>query len=82
MSSGFLTLGIWIFGSLVRYFVHSTISIPYDLAELFVLAVMACTPTIWIGRNKQIFKDFVSYFRRGISPNNSENSFGGVWIGP
>ena len=82
MTSGFLTLGIWVLSSLVRYLVGSTLCIPYDMAELFVLAVMACTPTIWIGRNKQIFRDFVSYFRGDISLNNLENDFGGVWIGP
>ena len=82
MTSGFLTLGIWVLSSLVRYLVGSTLCIPYDMAELFVLAVMACTPTIWIGRNKQIFRDFVSYLRGDIFLNNLENNFGGVWIGP
>ena len=83
MTSGFLTLGIWVMSgltvTLLRHLLHI---IPDDLAHLFALAVMACTPTIWIGRNQQILKDFVSYFRGDIAPNNLENDFGGVWIGP
>ena len=83
MTSGFLTLGIWVVSgltfALLKYLLHS---IPDDLARLIVSAVMACTPTIWIRRNQQILRDFVSYFREDISPNNLENDFGGVWIGP
>ena len=82
MTIGFLTLGIWVVSgltlALLRYMLHW---IPDDLADLYVLAVMASTPTIWIGRNQQIFKDFVFYCRGEISPNNLENDFGGVWIG-
>ena len=83
MSSGFITLGIWVMSgltsALLRYLLNS---IPDDLADLFALAVMACTPAIWIGRNQQILKDFVSYLRGEISQNTLENDFGGVWIGP
>ena len=82
MTSGFLSLGIWVISGLIFTLLRYFYSIPDDLAGLFYLAVMACTPTIWIGRNQQILKDFVSYLRGDISPNNLENDFGGVWIGP
>ena len=83
MTSGFFTLGIWVMSgltiTLLRRWLHI---IPDDLAHLFALAVMACTPTIWIGRNQQILKDFVSHFRGDIAPNSPENYSGGVWVGP
>ena len=82
MTSGFLTLGIWVMSGLIFALLGYFNSISDDLADLFVRAVMACTPTVWIGRNQQILKDFVSYLRGDISPNNLENDFGGVWIGP
>ena len=82
MTSGFLTLGIWVMSGLIFALLGYFNSISDDLADLFNLAVMACTPTVWIGRNQQILKDFVSYLRGDISPNNLENDFGGVWIGP
>ena len=60
MTSGFLTLGIWVVSglthALLRYMLHW---IPDDLADLYVLAVMACTPTVWIARNKKIIEEFV-----------------------
>ena len=87
MTSGFLTLSIWVMSGLTaalfRHLLHS--SMTGDLRKwghLFGAAVMALTPTIWIGRNPQILKDFVSFLRGDISPNNLENNFGGVWIGP
>ena len=80
MTSGFLTLGIWVTFSLLRFIVFG--SIPEDLVDLSVLAVMACTPTIWIARNKKIIEEFVLYMRGNISPSNLENNWGGVWIGP
>ena len=85
MTSGFLTLGVWVMSgltfSLLRYLLNI---IPDDLADLLYLPGMACTPAIWIGKNQQILKDFVSYLRGDIdiSPYNLENDFGGVWIGP
>ena len=82
MTSGFLTLGIWVISGLTFTLLRYFNSISDDLAGLFYLAVMACTPTIWIGRNQQVLKDFVSNLRGDISPNNLENVFGGVWIGP
>ena len=81
MTSGFLTLGIWVMSGLIFALLRYFNSISDDLADLFVRAVMACTPTVWIGRNQQILKDFVSYLRGDISPNNLENDFGGVWVG-
>ena len=80
MTSGFLTLGIWVTFSLLRFIVFGSIS--EDLVDLSVLAVMACTPTIWIARNKKIIEEFVLYMRGNISPSNLENNWGGVWIGP
>ena len=80
MTSGFLTLGIWVTFSLLRFIVFG--SIPEDLVDLSVLAIMACTPTIWIARNKKIIEEFVLYMRGNISPSNLENNWGGVWIGP
>ena len=78
MTSGFLTLGIWVISGLTFTLLGYFNSIPDDFAHLFYLAVMACTPTVWIGRNQQILKDFVSYLRGDISPNNLENDFGVV----
>ena len=80
MTSGFLTLGIWVTFSLLRFIVFG--SIPEDLVDLSVLAIMACTPTIWIARNKKIIEEFVLYMRGIISPSNLENNWGGVWVGP
>ena len=83
MTSGFLTLGIWAMsGFTITLLRHLFPSFTGEMAHLFGVVVMACTPTIWIGTNQQIFKDFVSYCSRGdISTNNLENDFGGVWIG-
>ena len=83
MTCGFLTLGIWVMSgltiTLLRLLFHI---IPDDLAHLFALAVMALTPTIWIWKKQLILKDFVSHIRGDIAPNNLENNFGGVWMGP
>ena len=84
MTSGFLTLGIWAMsGFTITLLRHLFPSFTGEMAHLFGVVVMACTPTIWIARNQQILKDFVSYFRGDISPDNPENELnGGVWIGP
>ena len=79
MTSGFITLGIWVTFSVLRFLF---ISMPEDLADLLDLAVMTCTPTIWIARNKKIIEEFVLYMRGNISPSNLENNWGGVWVGP
>ena len=79
ITSGFLTLGIWVTFSLLRFLVFG--SIPEDLVDMSVLAVMACTPTVWIARNKKIIEEFVFYMRGNISPSNLENDSGGVWVG-
>ena len=80
MTSGFLTLGIWVTFPLLRFFAFEYMpDMPEDLS---VLAVMACTPTVWIARNKKIIEEFVLYMRGNISPSNPENNWGGVWVGP
>ena len=79
MTSGFLTLGIWVTFSLLRFFAFEYMpDMPEDLS---VLAVMACTPTVWIARNKKIIEEFVLYMQGNISPSNLENNSGGVWVG-
>ena len=84
MTSGFLTLGIGVMSGLtITLLRHLFPSFTGEMAHLFGVVVMACTPTIWIGTNQQIFKDFVSYIRGDIAPDNFENDLnGGVWIGP
>ena len=79
MTSGFLTLGIWVTFALLRFFAFGYM--PEDLVDMSVLAVMACTPTVWIARNKKIIEEFVFYMRGNISPSNLENNSGGVWVG-
>ena len=79
MTSGFLTLGIWVTYSLLRFLLGP---MPEDLVDMSVLAVLACTPTVWIARNKKIIEEFVLYMRGNISPSNLENNWGGVWVGP
>ena len=83
MTSGFLTLGVWVMSGLTFSILSLLNLIPDDSEDLLYLPVMSCTPTIWIGKNQQILKDFVSYLRGDIdiSPNYLENDFGGVWIG-
>ena len=83
MTSGFLTLGMWAMTGLCFAFLRFLFgSMPEDLVDMLVLAVMACTPTVWIARNNKIIKEFVLYLRGNISPSNLENNWGGVWVGP
>ena len=82
ISSGFITFGIWItcllFTSSFKFFFGS---LPADLLDLGALAVSAITPTIWIGRNKNIVKDFKIFLFGEDQISNLENYFGGVWVG-
>ena len=82
MSSGFITFGIWIifllFIGITKFFFGS---FPADLLDLALLAVSAITPTIWIGRNGNILKDFKIFLIGEDQNSNLENDFGGVWVG-
>ena len=83
MTSGFLTLGMWVMTGISFAFLRFLFgSMPEDLVDMVVLVVMACTPTVWIARNNKIIEEFVLYLRGDISPSNLENSWGGVWVGP
>ena len=74
---------MWMIGGILVITLHAIIgSFSPDLS---LLTVLACTPTIWIGRNTEMLYDFISYLRgegndQDEEPSDIENH-GGIWNG-
>ena len=77
-----VTLAIWTISGILVIILHAIIG-PFS-PDLILLTLLACTPTIWIGRNTKIFYDFVSYLC-GEGDDQEEHSDiendGEIWNG-
>ena len=83
-SSGFLTLAMWLsfglpFGILYAFSGPSAI-------DFMILTCLACTPTIWLGKNTEILQDFMTYLKSEednqdeAQPGEIESDFEGIGI--
>ena len=81
--SGFLTLVMWATFGLLIALIHAVYgAFPIDM---LLLLISALTPAIWIGRNENIIQEIRNFWSeqdiQDDEPGDSEDDFGGIWVG-